>query len=84
MAVRADYDTLSQLAAGTAFDHLVEAKKSIDRAFGEGYAANNPELVAAFMKSAGEGYNTSVLAVAVQEASEKIESALHAVADRIG
>lgn len=84
MAITTDYDTLVGQASGTAFDYMVEAKKNIDRTFGEGYAVKHPELVAAFMKTAGEDYNTAVLAIAVQEASDKIESALHAIAERRG
>ncbi|WP_313048078.1 hypothetical protein [Pseudomonas soli] len=84
MAIHPDYNELVEIASRTAFDYMVAAKKNIDRTFGEGYAAAHPELVAAFMKSAGEDYNTAVMAVAVQEASDKIESALHAIADRKG
>lgn len=81
MAITADYTTLMNQASMTANDYLLEAKEKIDRTFGEGYAANNPELVAAFIKTAGQDYNAAILAVAIQEASDKIESAIHAIAD---
>lgn len=84
MAIHPDYNELVEIASRTAFDYMAAAKQNIDRAFGEGYAAAHPELVAAYMKSAGEDYNTAVMAVAVQEASDKIESALHAIADSKG
>ena len=81
MAITTDYTTLVDQASGTAGDYLFAAKKKIDQTFGEGYASKHPELVAAFIKTAGQDFNTAVLAVAIQEASEKIESALHAIAD---
>lgn len=84
MAIQTDYDNLVGQASNTAADYMAAAKKHIDRTFGDGYALKHPELVAAFMKSAGEDFNTAVLAIAVQEASDKIESALHAIADRMG
>lgn len=81
MTITADNITLMNQASMTANDYLLEAKEKIDRIFGEGYAAKTPELVAAFIKTAGQDYNAAILAVAIQEASEKIESALHAIAD---
>ncbi|WP_339505194.1 hypothetical protein [Pseudomonas sp. RL_105y_Pfl2_101] len=81
MAITADYTTLMDQASMTANDYLFAAKEKIDRIFGEGYAAKNPELVAAFIKTAGQDFNAAILAVAIQEASSKIESALHAIAD---
>lgn len=81
MAITTDYTNLVEQASGTASDYLFAAKKKIDQAFGDGYAAKNPELVAAFIKTAGQDFNAAVLAIAIQEASDKIESALHAIAD---
>lgn len=81
MAITADYTTLLNQAPKTAHDYLLEAKDSIDKIFGQGYAAKNPELVSAFIKTAGQDFNAAILAVAIQEASDKIESALHAIAD---
>lgn len=81
MAITADYTTLMEQASMTANSYLLEAKERIDKAFGDGYAAKNPDLVSAFMKTAGHDFNTAVLAIAIQEASDKIDSALNAVAE---
>ncbi|MGP4958118.1 hypothetical protein [Pseudomonas helleri] len=81
MAITSDYTTLVDQAPDTAGDYLFAAKEKIDQEFGEGYAAKKPELVAAFIKTAGQDFNTAVLVVAIQEASDKIESALHAIAE---
>ncbi len=81
MAITADYTTLMEQASMTANSYLLEAKEKVDRAFGAGYAAKNPELVAAFIKAAGQDFNTAVLAIAIQEASDKLDSALNAIAE---
>ncbi|VVP89422.1 hypothetical protein PS918_03085 [Pseudomonas fluorescens] len=81
MTITATYDALVRQASDTAAKYLWEAQEQIDKVFGKGYAAKNPELVSAFIKVAGQDFNTACLAVAVQEASGKIESALHAIAD---
>ncbi|AMA46281.1 hypothetical protein [Pseudomonas alabamensis] len=83
MAIKADPSLLPQIAVDIAADHLFDAKKHIDFTFGDGYAAKNPGLVAAFLKAAGDGHNTCISAIAVQEAAERIEIALQSIADRI-
>jgi ABC-type taurine transport system substrate-binding protein len=82
MAITADYGTLVGQASKTVSDYLWDAKDSIDKVFGKGYAEKHPELVAAFIKASADDFNTAVLAVAIQEASDKVESALHAIADK--
>jgi hypothetical protein len=81
MAITADYTTLMDQASMTADAYLNTAKQKIDSTFGDGYAAKHPDLIAAFMNAASQDFNTAVYAIAIQEASDKIESALHAIAD---
>ncbi|MEE5060485.1 hypothetical protein V2J93_16980 [Pseudomonas alliivorans] len=81
MPITADYTTLMDQASMTADSYMNTAKHKIDRTFGEGYAAKHPDLIAAFMNAACKDFNTAVYTIAIQEASHKIESALHAIAD---
>lgn len=46
-------DTLAAQAAKTASGWMSDAVTEIDKLFGKGYAKQHPELVAAFMKTAG-------------------------------
>jgi hypothetical protein len=41
--------------------YLMEAVKSIDSEFGDGYAKNNPELVGAFISACAVGFQSGVL-----------------------
>lgn len=57
--ITADFDTLLRQASMTAEDYMRSAKRSIDETFGDGYAAKNPALVAAFMQTAATDFATS-------------------------
>jgi hypothetical protein len=46
-------ETLFRQASMTAHTYFHEAIEYIDKAFGEGYAEAHPELVGAFMRTAG-------------------------------
>ncbi|HIB5224350.1 TPA: hypothetical protein ACWW8Y_004952 [Escherichia coli] len=46
-------DTLAEQAAKTASGWMSDAVIAIDELFGKGYAKQHPELVAAFMQTAG-------------------------------
>lgn len=46
-------ETLESQASRTAASWLQDAIREIDKVFGSGYAKEHPELVAAFMKTAG-------------------------------
>lgn len=46
-------ETLESQASRTAVSWLQDAIREIDKVFGSGYAEAHPELVAAFMKTAG-------------------------------
>lgn len=57
---------------------LVEAKKEIDKVFGEGYAEHHPELLAAFISSACT-YETCIGAGMVEELSIAINLLAQAI-----
>lgn len=74
--IAADFTTLYRQASMTAEGYLQKAISSIDEALGEGYAAEHPELIAAFMATAASDCNTAV--------SAKVNSAaLREIADSI-
>ena len=54
-------DTLLRQASDTAETYMGRAVHDIDDAFGKGYAAAHPDLVAAFMKVAAMDFNTAAM-----------------------
>jgi hypothetical protein len=57
-------------------NYLDEAVCRIDKQFGEGYAKNNPMLVAGFIRACADDFNTMMMRQAIDEAS----SAIHSIA----
>ena len=55
------YEEAMKQAGGTAWLIMSDAIKAIDANFGEGYAKKNPQLIAEFMKVAGNDFNTAVV-----------------------
>ena len=74
--ITADFDTLMRQAPMTAQTYLSEAVQCIDGQFGEGYAAENPQLVAAFMQVSGQDFNSASLAKEIGEAAEILRDAI--------
>lgn len=81
--ISTDYNTLVDQASGTIEAYFGEAVRAIDLKFGNGYAKNNPDLVAAFIKAAAADYNNAAMIVAIQEASSEVSGALHSVAESL-
>ena len=54
----ATWDTLLKQASDTAQAYMIRAKYDINEQFGEGYAKDHPELVAAYMKVAAMDFQT--------------------------
>jgi len=50
--IEADWKKIMEDGSDTALFHMGSAIASIDKKFGEGYAKEHPELVAAFMNTA--------------------------------
>jgi hypothetical protein len=68
----AEPDTLLRQASMTASDYLSKAVWEIDEKFGEGYAANHPQLIAAFMQVAAIDFATATLARAMMYHGEQV------------
>ena len=59
--IEADAYELMKQASDTAHNYMLAAKNAIDSQFGEGYAANHPELVGAFMQTAAKDFHMSMI-----------------------
>ena len=81
-SIEADFDTLMRQASMTAHDYMLSARNSIDKLFGEGYAAEHPELVAAFMTTAASDFQTAALGKLIPPALAAIANAIEAQALR--
>lgn len=75
--ISAGFETLMRQAPMTAALYMHEAKKEIDALFGDGYAAENPTLVAGFIQAAA----TDLLASSVGLSSQKLRDAIAGLAD---
>ena len=81
--ITASVETLLKLASMTATDYMHHARQEIDRLFGEGYAENNPVLVAAFMQTAAADFGAASMAKIVGEALEEISGSLRDIAHAV-
>jgi hypothetical protein len=61
------HDTLLRQASLTAEDYFLKAIIAIDEKFGEGYAKKNPDLIAAFMKTASVDFATTSISKLICE-----------------
>jgi len=80
----ASNETLLNNATSTAKTYLIEAKETIDDIFGKGYAEKNPELIAAFMRTAATDFHTSIQGRTLHEHLSRIDSALTSISAAIG
>lgn len=72
-----DAEYFMKQAAMTAHDYMLHAKEDIDKIFGEGFAAKNPSLVAAYMQTAALDFATMF---GLQNVSESLDG----IAERLG
>ena len=56
MTIEADFQTLVNIAPVTIGKYMWEAIDYIDTSFGKGYAAKNPQLVAAFIQACNHDF----------------------------
>ena len=81
--ITASFDTLLGQASDTASVYLGRAHREIDKEFGEGYAAKNPQLVAAFMQVASADMSAATHAKVYGAVLQDITRSLSAIADSI-
>ena len=63
----------------TVHDHMLAAKKAIDKLFGEGYAKNNPKLLAEIVKASVSDFGFAIVALAYQDFSNKRDNLIDQV-----
>jgi hypothetical protein len=72
--VETDTETLMHQAALTASDYMRSAQRSIDAAFGDGYAIRHPELVGALVQASAVDFNTSLMKVGLQDLRDVLDA----------
>ncbi|MHC0506338.1 hypothetical protein [Achromobacter aegrifaciens] len=77
--IEANLDTLYTLAQVRAESYLRAAETKIDAVFGSGYAKENPELVAAFMKTASDEFTRTATAKVLQNIGYALDSITEAL-----
>lgn len=84
--IDASFDTLFDQASDAAATYLSRAKREIDKVFGDGYASDNPQLVAAFITAAASDMNSATSAkvsgAALQEIARSLSEIAAAISDR--
>jgi hypothetical protein len=81
--IEASFDTLFNQASDSASDYLSRARRHIDNEFGEGYAAKNPNLVAAFMQVSAADFAAATHAKVYGTAFQEISQSISSIADAI-
>lgn len=81
MHITAGFDALETQSVKTAAYYLSSAKNEIDKLFGQGYAEKNPELVAAYIRTAAVDLQTSVTAKVIGGALEQIAQSIQSLED---
>lgn len=71
--VQADASNLMRQAPMTADLYMGEAIRSIDKSFGDGYAAEHPELVGAFIQASALDFGASLIAKAIGELTDVVQ-----------
>ena len=82
LAITADADTLFRQAGHTAEQYLRDGIESIDRAMGDGFAAEHPELVVAFMRVRRAGFHTVIIKKGLDNIADAITSCSYVMGDR--
>jgi hypothetical protein len=81
--ITASFETLLGQASDTAAIYLYRAKSEIDKVFGDGYAIENPQLVAAFINAAASDMNATTNAKVSGAVLQEIAKSLSDIADAI-
>lgn len=74
--ITASAETLMRQAGYTAEVYMNAAIESIDKWFGKGFAAKNPQLVGDFMKTAAMDYGAAILSQQIGQALEEISGSI--------
>jgi len=85
MAIIESDDTthLMRQASKTAEEYLREAVAAIDREFGDGFAKKTPELVAAVVTAAAQGFHTTQMVKVIEQSAEQLSCSIDDAAIRL-
>ncbi|WP_321346436.1 hypothetical protein [Halopseudomonas oceani] len=72
--VDASFEVLVDQASGTAAHYMREAVREIDAQFGDGFAAANPGLVAAFMQTCAADFHSATNLAGLQRVGNDLSS----------
>lgn len=81
--IEASFDTLLTQASDVATTYMRAAYIAVDEQFGTGYATKHPELVIAFMQTAGSHLNESSTAKVFGASMLHISESLSEIANRL-
>ena len=70
--ITASPETLMRQAGMTADVYLRDAIENIEKRLGKGFAAKNPELIAAMIKASSADYAVSAITAVIQDAVEEV------------
>jgi len=72
--ITADFTELFRQAPMTTSGYMDKAIQTIDEAFGEGYAKNNPQLVGDFIKACSIDFGSASISVALQGIADRLNN----------
>lgn len=75
--------TLMRQAVMTACDYMANAIQDIDYRLGDGYAADHPELIAAYMKTAAQDYQSGVMYAAFNDLLTRLDETVQGIVSAI-
>lgn len=75
--VEASFSTLFEQSKMSASEYLMAAHLAIDDRFGEGYSAEHPELVAAYMNVACNDFTSGAMSKVIGHAAREVVEALN-------
>jgi hypothetical protein len=81
--ITADTNTLMRQAPHTAHAYLLDCARYLDQSFGEGYAAQHPELLAAMLQVSAQDFHTACLCSTLQDQIGSASLALEEVSNSL-
>lgn len=72
-------EVMMKQAPSTVLRYMDEAVKWIDKAFGEGYAKNHPELIGSFIQACAVDFQASAIAREIKNVSGRLQAVAEAL-----
>lgn len=81
--IAANYETLMRQASMTADQYMKDCARYIDEQFGDGYAQNHPELLAAMIQASAQDFHTACMIGATQDQSAQVAGAIESLSSSV-